>query len=96
MVILFVIVSCYLLRVIPNSLKPFLVGVWGFCSLGFLLMITEIITVNNVEVIKSMTIISIGGVGTLLYGMRESAVYNKRKAKLLQRWKNEVTLENAA
>lgn len=96
MVLLFVIISCYLLRVVPNSMKTALAAGWGFCWFTFVLMITEVITINSVELVKSITIIAIGGVGTMIYALRESSIYNRRRAKLLHRWKNEVTLENAA
>ena len=96
MVLLFVLISCYLLRLVPNQVKPVLAMAWGFCCCSFLLMITEVITINSIELIKGITIISIGGVGTMAYALRESSIYNRRRAKLLHRWRNEVTLENAA
>lgn len=96
MVILFVIVSCYLLRVVPNVAKPFLTAAWGFCCAGFLLMINEVIIINSVTAVRMMTTIAVGGCGTLLYAAWESWRYNKRRSKVLHRWKNEITLDNAA
>ena len=96
MVILFAIVSCYLLRVIPKEVRPVLLAIWGFCCAGFFCMINELIVVNSLLLVRAMTTIAFGGCGTLVYALREEYLYNKRKAHLLRRWKNEVTLENAA
>ena len=96
MVILYVLLACYLLRVVPNSCKPFLGAVWGCCFTGFFLMINGVITVNNFLLVKYMTLIAIGGIGVIAYDYVNEKHYNERKAILLKRWKHEVTLKNAA
>ena len=95
MVILYVLIACYLLRVIPNSLKPVLTAAWACCLAGFFLMINGLITVNNVLLVKYMTLLAIGGFGVIAYDYQKSRHYNERKAILLKRWKTEVTLKNA-